>query len=71
MIGCVAKPRPFSSEPPGMEDVWRDATRHVPGGPNFWTDAYLAAFAVAAGYTVVTFDQGFRRHKAAKLYLLA
>ena len=61
----------FAPEPPGMEREWRDATRYAHTGPNFWTDAYLAAFAVAAGYTVATFDQGFKRHKAAKLHLLA
>jgi uncharacterized protein len=61
----------FASEPSGLERAWREATRHPHAGPNFWTDAYLAAFATAAGYTVVTFDQGFKRHKDAKLRLLA
>jgi uncharacterized protein len=61
----------FAPEPPGIESAWREATLPFPSGPNLWTDAYLAAFAIAAGYTVVTFDRGFRRHKAARLRLLA
>jgi predicted nucleic acid-binding protein len=72
MIGCAAKPKPsLRPNRPAWSYSWRDATRHSPSGPNFWTDAYLAAFATAAGYTVVTFDRGFKRHKAAKLNLLA
>jgi len=61
----------FASEPPGIELAWREATRDRQSGPNFWTDAYLAAFAIAAGYTVVTFDRGFQRHKSARLRLLS
>jgi toxin-antitoxin system PIN domain toxin len=48
----------FAEEPPGLERAWRQATQPPQTGPNFWTDAYLAAFAITAGYTVVTFDQG-------------
>ncbi|HXP84349.1 MAG TPA: TA system VapC family ribonuclease toxin [Bryobacteraceae bacterium] len=60
----------FAEEPPGIERAWREATRGPHTGPNFWTDAYLAAFAIAAGYTVVTFDRGFKRHTAVRLRLL-
>ena len=59
------------TEPPGIERVWREATRQPLSGPNSWTDVYLAAFAVAAEYTVVSFDQGFKRHKAGRLQRLA
>jgi uncharacterized protein len=60
----------FAEEPPGLERAGRQATQPLQTGPNFWTDAYLAAFAITAGYTVVTFDQGFKRHKSVGLRLL-
>jgi toxin-antitoxin system PIN domain toxin len=45
----------FLKEPPGLEETWRDRMR--PGlGSNAWTDAYLSAFAIQAGVTLVTFD---------------
>jgi len=34
---------------------WRGLTTNGIVGHNFWTDAYLAAFAEAAGFTLVTF----------------
>jgi hypothetical protein len=49
----------FASEPPGIENLWRELTPSSQSGSNFWTDAYLAAFANATGYTLVTFDRGF------------
>jgi hypothetical protein len=36
-----------------------------------WTDAYLAAFAEAHSYSLVTFDSGFERWPALKLTLLS
>src|ERR1039457_882518 len=39
-------------------------------GPSSWTDAYLAAFAEAHSYAMVTFDTGFERWPALKLTLL-
>ena len=51
------------SEPPGLERAWRSATTRAKGGKNVWTDAYLAAFALTAGYTVVTFDRGFEQYE--------
>ena len=60
----------FAVEPPRVEAAWRSATKHPHSGPNFWTDAYLAAFAEAGDYTIVTFDRGFRRHRGVPLRLL-
>ena len=53
----------FVKEPPQIEERWSAALRHVGERPNFWTDAYLAAFAEAGDFTVVTFDRGLRRHR--------
>jgi predicted nucleic acid-binding protein len=40
-------------------------------GPSSRTDAYLAAFAEAHSYSLVTFDTGFERWPALKLKLLS
>ena len=60
----------FTPEPPGLEEAWRDQTRALHTGANFWTDAYLAGFAAAAGFTLVSFDRDFRRYKDIQLTLL-
>ena len=38
--------------------------------PKLWQDAYLAAFAVAAGLSLVTFDQGFRKFRRLQSIIL-
>ncbi|MEQ1948911.1 MAG: PIN domain-containing protein [Bryobacteraceae bacterium] len=60
----------YAEEPQQLESLWRDMTQHPKGGPNFWTDAYLAAFALGAGLTVVTFDKGFQKFKGLRVHLL-
>ena len=40
------------------------------GGPGFWLDAYLAAFARCAGLRLVSFDSGFTRHKELTFLIL-
>lgn len=50
------------SEPPGVDELlahW-GATMDIRGGT--WTDAYLAAFAVARGCRLVAFDGDFSRY---------
>ena len=49
----------FSTEPPGLEPHWRNYTQRRTFSPKVWNDAFLAAFARAAGLHAVTFDQGF------------
>ena len=58
-------------EPPGLESEWRTQAAGQLRGPNFWTDAYLAAFASAADLTIVTFDRGFARRKGVSVRVLA
>ena len=60
----------YAEEPPRLEDRWREAARHLGSGPNFWTDAYLTAFAEAGDYTLVTFDRGFLRPRGVDVRLL-
>ena len=38
--------------------------------PSFWSDAYLAAFALAGRHRIATFDRGFRRFEDLRLILL-
>lgn len=47
-------------EPAGLEAEWRSLTGAFPAGRCAETDTYLAAFARAGGYRLLTFDRGFR-----------
>jgi uncharacterized protein len=59
----IADPRVFlAAEPPGIEPFWRDYTDRRTFSPKVWNDGYLAAFARAADFRVVTFDQGFAQY---------
>ena len=60
----------FAAEPPGIDSLWREFTPAARSGSNFWTDVYLAAFAKATGYTLVTFDRGFGRYRNIPLEIL-
>lgn len=50
----------FSTEPPGLEHLWRRLTMVEDYSHRVWTDRYLAAFALAESLTIVTLDGGFR-----------
>ena len=50
----------FFVEPPGIEDVMTEWTRKGLATRRNWTDLYLAAFAVAGGLRLVTFDNDFK-----------
>ena len=49
----------FVPERPEFSEEWRRLGEQIGGGPNVWTDAYLAAFALIANVTVVTSDRKF------------
>ena len=61
----------FAAEPDGVESSWRELMTRAGVGPSSWTDAYLAAFAQAHSYALVTFDSGFARWADLKLTLLS
>jgi toxin-antitoxin system PIN domain toxin len=61
----------FASEPAGLEFAWRQLMVQDGVGPSSWTDAYLAAFAVAKSYSLVTFDRGFERWPLLNMTLLS
>jgi predicted nucleic acid-binding protein len=46
------------SEPPGVENLFRKYAAGPSFSPKLWADAWLLAFAEAAGGTVITFDRG-------------
>jgi predicted nucleic acid-binding protein len=61
----------FLTEPPNFGERWRELGEKITGGPNAWTDAYLAAFAAVSNATLVTFDRRLNALGAAKVeYLL-
>jgi toxin-antitoxin system PIN domain toxin len=60
----------FEPEPEDLEEVWRGLTDTSKPQTNFWTDAYLAAFAQATGCTLVTFDRGVSRYKKTAIRIL-
>lgn len=47
----------FVPEPFTLEQEWRKLTVHDQPSPKIWTDAYLIAFARAAGMQLVTLDR--------------
>lgn len=60
----------FAQEPLGVEEVWkRLAIRNTPS-PKLWMDAWLAAFALCAGYQMVTTDKAFKQFEGLQLRLL-
>ena len=64
------KPVIYREEPNGAEGLLAALCKLGGSSPNFWTDAYLAAFAKAGGLSFVTFDQGFKRFPGLRLELL-
>ncbi|APD10494.1 MULTISPECIES: TA system VapC family ribonuclease toxin [Thermus] len=64
----VASGVPLREEPPELEKVLEGFLSGVT--PRLWTDAYLAAFALAGGYRLVSFDRDFLRFPGVPLKLL-
>ncbi len=59
-----------AGEPPGLEDIWKGFTSQDTASHKLWMDAYLAAFAVAGGYRLVTTDTAFRQFEGLDLLVL-
>jgi toxin-antitoxin system PIN domain toxin len=53
----------FADEPAQIETQWRTYTQTRSFSPQVWNDAYLAAFALAGGFELVTFDKGFAQYQ--------
>lgn len=52
----------FADEPIGLDVRMRQLTHGGKWSRDFWTDAYMAAFARCAGMRLVSFDGGFSRY---------
>jgi toxin-antitoxin system PIN domain toxin len=61
----------FMSEPLQLDAALRRIMPPKLVSPRLWQDAYLAAFAIAAGLQFVTFDRGFRQFTDLDLLLLS
>jgi len=59
----------FLDEPPGTERLFRSLSRLKHPAPKDWADSYLAAFATACGFTLVSFDQALRTRTRAAVIL--
>jgi len=60
----------FGAEPPGFETVFPTMLRYPTPTPKLVGDAYLAAFAIAAGLRMVTFDRGWQQFQGLDVTLL-
>lgn len=60
----------FADEPANLEAAWKRLTESDLASPKLWMDAYLAAFAMAGGYRLATFDRVFGQFEGLDLELL-
>ena len=60
-----------AAEPANIEARWRKFAQGKTYSPNLWNDAYLAAFALAGSYEMVTFDTGFQKFPGLSCTILA
>jgi toxin-antitoxin system PIN domain toxin len=60
----------FLNEPVGLDEQLGQFSRVMSIRPKLWTDAYLAAFAIAGNHRVVTFDGDFEKFSGLNLLLL-
>jgi uncharacterized protein len=58
-------------EPRGLESHWKRLATRSQASPKLWMDAYLAAFAIAGGYQLVTTDKAFNQFKGLNHVVLA
>jgi toxin-antitoxin system PIN domain toxin len=61
----------FAHEPAEIETTWRSLTEQESISQNVWTDAYLAAFAKAAGFDLISFDKGFAKYTGLQTTILS
>lgn len=59
-----------ADEPAGVEPLWKQFAVRGTASPKLWMDAYLAAFALAGRYRMVTTDAAFRQFRGLDLLVL-
>lgn len=60
----------WADEPAGVEPLWKKLAGRPTASPKLWMDAYLAAFALAGRYQMVTIDDAFRQFRGLDLLVL-
>jgi toxin-antitoxin system PIN domain toxin len=61
----------WAEEPTGLEPIWKGLAGGSAASPKLWMDAYLAAFAIAGEYQLVTTDKAFKQFKSLDLLVLS
>lgn len=60
----------FQEEPAGVEPLWKELAVRGTASPKLWMDAYLAAFARAGRFRMVTTDTAFSQFRGLDLLVL-
>lgn len=60
----------FREEPAGLEPLWKELAVRGTASPKLWMDAYLAAFALAGGFRMVTTDAAFAQFRGLDVLIL-
>lgn len=60
----------FALEPPNIESAWISLMSAREASSITWTDAYLAAFSLEAGFRLISFDRGMCHWPALALDVL-
>jgi len=58
------------NEPAELEPLWKKLAVRGTASPKLWMDAYLAAFALAGRFQMVTTDVAFRQFRGLDLLIL-
>jgi uncharacterized protein len=58
------------ADPPNLDVHLRTFTMALKYSPKIWSDAYLAAIAMASGRRMITFDRGFRQYVGLEVEIL-
>lgn len=59
-----------ADEPVGVQPIWKQLAMRRTASPKLWMDAYLAAFALAGRYSMVTTDAAFLQFRGLDLLVL-
>ena len=61
----------YVDEPVGVDASWKKFAERKTASPKLWMDAYLAAFAIAGGFQLVTTDKDFKQFKGLNSLVLS
>ena len=59
------------AEPQDLDRHWKKLTGGPKPSPKLWMDSYLAAFAMAGSYRLVTTDKAFKHFKGLDVVVLS